>query len=390
MAAQTLYHAIVLGGLLLVLLNVLANLAVFDGLTPAEPPTDAPAVSILVPARNEERSIEECIGSLLRQDYPNCELLVLDDHSEDQTGAIVQRLIAAAPDARARLIEGGPLPEEWTGKNWACHQLAQAAAGEFLFFTDADTRHAPGTVTAAVAYAQRNRAGLVSAWPQLITRTPGEKLIVPVILLVGLSFCPLWLQRWIQQRPERANGRDVRGLGVANGQFMFFSRRTYESVGGHAALRSHVVEDVSLGRAVAARIPEGERLFNCDALRFSQVRMYRSFGETWEGFTKNMRAVFDDQRAAFWLFGAMEGMLFLGPFIALPGASGPDRWLVLGQVAIVFVIRFLLAARFRTSWFGALLHPVGIVLLLLIGINSWRRSTGRGVVWKGRTYKPRI
>ena len=118
--------------------------------------------------------------------------------------------------------------------------------------------------------------------------------------------------------------------------------------------------------------------------------MYRSFGETWEGFTKNMRAAFDDQRVTFWLFGFVQGACFLWPFIALFLVRPPVLWIVLAQVGIIFAIRFLLAARFRTSWLGALLHPFGIVILMLIGFNSWWRSTGPGVVWKGRTYKPQI
>ncbi len=392
MLAHTIYQWLIVGCLLLILANVLANLRSFDGLRPAEPPESPPLVSILVPARNEQRSIEACVGSLLRQDYPNCEVLVLDDHSEDDTGAIVERLIEAARPAgiRSQLLRGHPLPEGWTGKNWACHQLSQTARGEFLFFTDADTEHAPGTVTAAVAYAQRNRAGLVSAWPRLVTVTPGEKLIVPVILLVGFSFCPLWLQRWIQEKPERVRGRDPRGMGVANGQFMFFARRTYERIGGHDGVRAHVVEDVTLGRQVAEHVPEGERLFNCDALQFSTVRMYRSFAETWEGFTKNIRAAFDDRGITFWLFGGLQAACFFWPFVAVFLVPPPLRWVAGLQIAIIFLIRLLLAARFRTSRIGALLHPLGFLLLMLIGLNSWRLSTGRGVSWKGRTYKPEI
>ena len=394
MLAQTIYQWLIVGALLLILANVVANLRSFDGLRPAEPPENPPLVSILIPARNEQRSIEACVGPLLRQDYPNCEVIVLDDHSEDSTGALVQKLIAGATGDRASvnasLICGQPLPDGWTGKNWACHQLAQAARGEFLFFTDADTGHAPGTVTAAVAYAQRNRAGLVSAWPRLVTVTPGEKLIVPVILLVGLAFCPLWLQRWIQKKPERASGYDVRGMGVANGQFMFFSRRAYERIGGHEGVRAHVVEDVTLGRQIAGLIPEGERLFNCDALQFSTVRMYRSFAETWAGFTKNVRAAFDDRGIMFWIFGCSQAAVFFWPFVAIFFAPSSLRWVVGLQIAIIIFIRLLLAARFRTSRFGALLHPLGVLLLMLIGLNSWRLSRGRGVVWKGRTYKPEI
>ncbi|MEO6741833.1 MAG: glycosyltransferase family 2 protein [Chthoniobacteraceae bacterium] len=394
MLAQAIYHWIIVGSLLLILANIFANFRAFDGLRPAEPPENPPLVSILVPARNEERSIEACAGSLLRQEYPNCEVIVLDDHSDDGTGAIVERLFANAknrrPNLTLRLLRGEPLPAGWTGKNWACHQLSQAARGEFLFFTDADTEHAPGTVTAAVAYAQRNRAGLVSAWPRLLTVTPGEKLIVPVIVLIGFAFCPFWLQRWIQKKPERADGHDVRGMGVANGQFMFFSRRAYVRIGGHEAVRAHVVEDVTLGRQIAALMPEGERLFNCDALQFSTVRMYRSFAETWEGFTKNVRAAFDDRGVMFWLFGGAQAAVFFWPFIAIFLVPASLRRVVGLQIAIIFLIRFLLAARFRTSRFGALLHPVGVLLMMLIGLNSWRLSKGRGVVWKGRIYRPEI
>ena len=394
MLAQEIYQWLIVGALLLILANVLANIRTFDGLTAAQPPEDPPPVSILVPARNEQRSIAECVGSLLLQDYPNCEVIVLDDHSDDGTSEIVARLFAEVPKERGnrtmQLLRGEPLPPGWTGKNWACHQLSQAARGEFLFFTDADTEHAPGTVTATVAYAQRNRAGLVSAWPRLLTVTPGEKLIVPVILLIGLAFCPLWLQRWIQEDPKRAAGFDLRRIGVANGQFMFFSRLAYARIGGHAAVRSHVVEDLTLGRAMAALIPEGERVFNCEALRFSTVRMYRSFVETWEGFTKNIRAAFDDGRITFWLFGCMQAACFFAPFIAIFLVPAALRWVVGLQIAIILFIRVLLAARFRTSLLGALLHPIGLLLAMLIGLNSWRLSIGRGVVWKGRTYRPEI
>jgi chlorobactene glucosyltransferase len=394
MLAQTLYQWLIVGGLLLILANIVANLRSFDGLRAAEPPENPPLVSILVPARNEERNIGACAGSLLRQDYPNCEVIVLDDHSGDGTHMIVERLIADATKGRAgvkaRLLRGQPLPGGWTGKNWACHQLSQAARGEFLFFTDADTEHAPGTVTAAVAYAQRNRASLVSAWPRLVTVTPGEKLIVPVILLVGLAFCPLWLQRRIQEKPERARERDVRGLGVANGQFMFFSRRAYERIGGHEGVRAHVVEDVTLGRQIAERMPGGERLFNCDALQFSTVRMYRSFTETWEGFSKNIRAAFDDRGITFWVFGCFQAACFFWPFVSIFIVPASLRGVAGLQIAIIFLIRFLLAARFRTSRLGALLHPFGVLLMMLIGLNSWRLSIGRGVLWKGRTYKPEI
>ena len=386
------YHGFVLAILLWSLAMILANLACFDGLRESAAfGPDAPLVSILVPARNEALNIAACAGSLLAQDYPNWELLVLDDHSEDGTGEILRGLGVSESGERARMLRGAALPEGWTGKGWACHQLAQAARGKFLFFADADTTHAPGTVAAAVAYTLRTRAGLVSAWPRLVTVTWGEKLIIPMIVLLGMVLYPHWLVLLLQRWPRCAAllpARHRRMLGAANGQFMFFTRECYETIGGHAAVRDHVVEEVALGRAVAARMHEGMRLRNCESLRFSTVRMYRSVGEVWEGFTKNLRAAFEESLAGFLLIGATQLCCFLAPFamLFLPVAG---KGFVVAEVGLIYLIRILLTARFRTSWLGCALHPIGHALALAIGVNSWRRSAGGGVIWKGRRYAVR-
>ena len=384
------YHSVVLLGLLLALGTVLANLACFIGLRSATPPSpeEAPLVSILVPARNEALNIEACAGSLLAQDYPRYEFIVLDDHSDDGTGDILRRL-GLREEGDRRVITGAPLPAGWTGKGWACHQLSQAARGEYLFFADADTTHAPGTVSAAVAMARTQGADLLSAWPRLITVTWGEQLIIPMILLVGMSVYPHWLVTLLQRHPHLAARLPAfarHTLGAANGQFMFFTRAGYERIGGHAALHDHLVEDVALGRAVAAKMGEGMRLLNCDSLDFSTCRMYRSFGETWEGFTKNMRAAFEDSLAGFLLLGSMQCICFLLPFVFVFTAQA-GRPIVLVQIAVIYLIRIVLTVRFRTSWLGCVLHPIGEVLALGIGLNSWRRLASKGVQWKGRIYQ---
>ncbi len=383
-----LLHLAILALLLLSLGGVLANLSRFDSLPAATPGDDAPLVSILVPARNEARNIEACVRSLLAQDYPRFQLVVLDDHSDDGTGDLIRALGLSEESGSRTLLHGQTLPDGWAGKNWACHQLAQRARGDFLFFTDADTIHAPGTVTAAVAYARVKRADLVSAWPRLLTGTLGEKLIIPMILLLGMAMYPHWLVVWLQERPRIAAllpARFLRTIGAANGQFLFFTRTAYDRLGGHQSMRDHLVEDVAFGRAVTARMGEGMRLFNCDALRFSTVRMYRSFAETWEGFTKNMRPAFEGNLAAFLLVGAVQFACFLFPFLALFGP--PElRALAVAEVALIYAIRIILTARFRTSWLGCVLHPFGHALSLAIGLNSWRCSAGGGVSWKGRRY----
>ncbi len=385
------YHFAVLAVLALGLVTVLLNLACFDGLRPAPPPArDAPKVSILVPARNEERCIGPCIASLLAQDYPNFELIVLDDHSSDATPLLLDELGLRPEDPHRRVIRGQPLPVGWVGKNWACDQLARAATGEFLFFTDADTTHAPGTVSATVAYSERRRASLVSAWPRLLTVTWSEKLIIPMILLLGMTHYPHWLVLALQRWPHAARALPaslLRGLGAGNGQFMFWRRTAYDTVGGHAALRAHLVEDVALGRAVAARIGEGLRLFNCDALRFSTCRMYRSFGEVWEGFTKNLWPAFEARLLVFCVVGAVQVCAYLAPFILLwVKWNTTDRPWLAAEVGLIILIRMVLTVRYRTSWLSCLLHPLAEFLGIAIALNSWRLAGRRGVMWKGRLY----
>ena len=372
------------------LVTLMANFAVWRSLAPAPVPEDAPMVSVLVPARNEARNIEACVGSLLRQEYPNFELIVLDDHSEDGTGAIVERLFAAHPRVKTRLMRGTTLPEGWTGKGWACQQLAGASCGDFLFFTDADTTHAPGLLAAAVAHARKTRASLLSAWPRFLTGTLGEMLIVPVIAIIGLTMAHHWLVDVLQHWPslaKRLGARVTRVMGGANGQFMFFTREAYEEIGGHASVRAHVVEDVALGREIAARMGEGMRLVNCDSVRFSTVRMYRSFGESWDGFSKNLRAAFDRQRVLFWLFFASLFFVWLLPSVAWLWDWGT---ITICNALLVWTLRWLVTLRLRMSPLSALLHPFSIAVFMGIALNSWRLSHGKGVTWKGRTYRPDV
>jgi chlorobactene glucosyltransferase len=387
--AALFYQALVLCGLLFALLMVLVNVACFGSLRPVSPPhaDEAPLVSILVPARNEAPNIAACVSSLLAQDYPRYELIVLDDHSDDGTGAIVRRL-GLRDEGDRRVMSSAPLPAGWTGKGWACHQLSLAARGEFLFFTDADTTHAQGTVSASVAAARAYRADLLSAWPRLITITWGEKLIIPMVVVLGMIIYPHWLVLLLQKRPHLAARLPAflrRGLGAANGQFMFFTRAGYDRVGGHAALHDHLVEDVALGRAVAARMGEGMRLLNCDALRFSTCRMYRSFAEVWEGFTKNMRAAFEDSLLGFLVIGVTQGCGFLLPFL-LVWRDRPGT-LIFTQIGVIYLIRLAVTLRFRTSWLSCALHPFSEALSLALGLNSWRRLATTGVSWKGRIYR---
>ncbi len=380
-------HAIILTILGASVLGLCVNLLFLRSLAQVAAPVSRGRVSILVPARDEERSIGECAGSLIAQDYPDFEVLVLDDCSTDRTGAIVAGLFKDHP--RHRLLAGAPLPPGWTGKNWACHQLSQAATGDWLLFTDADTAHKPGAVSSALAMAGQTRADLLSAWPRLITLTFWEKAVIPVLHLVALCWLPLVGIDLLQTYPRLAKllpQRVARYWAGANGQFLLFRREAYQRIGGHAAVRNHIVEDVALGRAVARRIPEGMRLVNCDGLRLIDCRMYRSFREVRDGFTKNARSAFEDGLVTWCLVGGLQFVTFFLPFVLV---WFPSQFrLAAIEIAIIYAIRVVLTLRMRTSWAGCLAHPIGHFAALSIGVRSWISTAGSGVEWKGRMYRP--
>lgn len=342
---------------------------------PTPKPADPPLLSILIPARNEESRLPECLTSLCACPDPALEILVLDDNSTDATSSVVQTF--AARDPRIKLLRGAPLPEGWVGKNWACHQLAQHARAPLLLFTDADTVHHPHGPTTARRLAEKLRADLLSLWPRQITRTWSEWLVIPNIYVLILTLRPQWMER-LARWPI---------LGAANGQFLLITRAAYDACGGHAALRSHLVEDVAFSRLARAK---KLRALNADGQHLVACRMYENFAQVWEGFTKNLRAMFDDKSAAFVLFGLFVFGVLVMPFPLLAWcllAGHPTAAIVsLAHCLLILAVRALLAARFLSPPQSVILHPLGLSLVLLIACNSALRTGRRGVTWKGRVY----
>ena len=191
-------------------------------------------LSVLVPARNEEGRIRECLSSLIAQQPPAREILLLDDHSTDATAQIARELgFCEGEGERLRLLRGRELPEGWVGKNWACHQLSQAASPEsaHLLFTDADTIHGSACLRSALAYAETEHLDLLSLWPDQVTGTWAEKLVIPLGYLLFMAFQPFLLIEWLQARPERVrrygfSRKLLSCMGVANGQFLLFHRQS--------------------------------------------------------------------------------------------------------------------------------------------------------------------
>jgi chlorobactene glucosyltransferase len=331
-------------------------------------------VSVLIPARNEELRLRPCISTLSDSDFPILEILILDDHSTDETAALVQQ--RAKGDPRIRLISGRPLPEGWVGKPWACHQLAQEAKGDYLLFVDADTRFSDITLSNAVNLAHEQQSDLLSLWPYLESLSWSERLVIPFVHLFILFYLPHW-----------AKG-SLRCFGAANGQFVLFRRTAYEKIKGHESVRNHMVEDIAIARNMRAA---GFKVLNLDgtnpghSIALVRCRMYTRFSEVWEGFTKNLYPSFDGNFFAFFFFQSIQAVVFLAPFVLLfTPFRGPLVWT---EIAIIFALRFSLAYRFRQSYLGALLHPFGQLLVLAIAMNSWLQALRGRLPWKGRFYE---
>lgn len=351
---------------------------------PTPPAADAPLVSILIPARNEERSIARCVAGALAQAYPRLEVLVLDDGSTDGTA---RALAAFAGDPRLRVLRGRALPPGWVGKCNACQQLGESAAGEWLLFLDADTAAEPRLTAALLGHAARHRLDMVSIFPFLELVTFWERAVLPPFLALIASLFPF----------ERLERPDVRPDEVmANGQCILVSRAAYEAVGGHGAVRGEVLEDVRLAQAVQGA---GFRVGGGEGLAFLRVRMYRSGGEVADGLTKNAAAGYRSGGARSMAAALRQIALAFGPLWLLAagvalllGGAIAAGWAVagLGALALAAGLAFwgtLYRRLYGLSPLHALLWPLGLIVYLLIALRGmWRVRSGRGVVWKGRTY----
>ncbi|MCX8066798.1 MAG: glycosyltransferase [Anaerolineae bacterium] len=334
-----------------------------------------PRVSVLVPARNEEAVIGDCVRSLLAQDYPDFEVLVLDDGSTDGTGEVLAAL--ARVDSRLRVLSGRPLPEGWLGKHWACQQLAEAAGGELLLFTDADTVHHPQALRLGVTAFQAERADLMSGFLRQRLVTWGERLTVPTIFWCFFSFLPLALAHRVR----------APALSLTNGQWMLFRRSAYEAVGGHAAVRTNPVDDIALGQRVKAK---GLRWRIVDVGDFVSCRMYPGFRAAVEGFTKNLFAVFDFRLAEYLFVWAWMTMVTVEPLAVSalwPLGVGRDvfaLWPALLAVGEMLALWGIAMARLRFPLYLVPLYPALILLLVFIAFRSLLWTVTGRATWKGR------
>ncbi|MGH9776498.1 MAG: glycosyltransferase [Candidatus Acidiferrales bacterium] len=328
-------------------------------------------ISVVVPARNEEKNIARAVNSLAAQPEI-AEIIVVNDSSSDDTAAILSELAARNP--QLRILESGDLPPGWTGKNRAAWLGAQAVTHEWLLFTDADVEHFPGSAKLAQADAAEHGAALVSYSPEQVMHSFAERALIPFI------FCRLAKM----YRYDRVNDSACSDA-AANGQFLLVRRGAYFDAGGHCAVRGEVLEDVALARRVKRA---GNRIFFAPGARIARTRMYDSFRDMWQGWTKNLYSLIGgSHRATVWellrVFPAVEFVL-IGMGVAI------RNWMLASLGVALLTVRVLrYEAALRRNLFRLApiqFYLVGVIVYVAaLCASAWKNTRG-AVQWKGREY----
>jgi hypothetical protein len=337
------------------------------------------AVSVLIPARNEERVIAASITNLLASRGVQIEVIVLDDASTDRTAAIVRDF--AARDSRVHLQSSPPLPGGWNGKQHACHALASMASSDVLCFLDADVRLAPEALAFMAAFLVRSGSDLVSGFPRQETETSLEWLLLPLIHFVLLSYLPL---AGMRRSPAP-------GFAVGCGQFLMMRREAYRTTGGHAQIRTTMHDGLMLPQLFRRH---GLRTDIADLTHLATCRMYQNASEVWRGLAKNAtEGMAAPARilpfTVLLVCGQILPVLLALALLASPASfSATARSLIWVALAASFLPRLFSVWKYRQPLLSALLHPLGVAILLTI---QWyallRKLAGQHVTWKERAYR---
>jgi chlorobactene glucosyltransferase len=350
------------------LAGTILNLLLVPWLKPRLP-RRTPLVSVIVPARDEERAIERTVRALLAQTYPALEVIVVNDRSTDETESLLNRV--AAEDARLGVIHGEDPPEGWLGKPWALQQGQLRARGELLLFVDADVIYEPDAIAAAVTAMDDRDVAMLSLMPHIAMRGFWEHVVMPNLGVFAFTFLPLWI----------GNRTRIPWLAVGGGPGNLVLREPYRAVGGHEALKDAVVDDVALARLFRR---SGHRTEIVIANELVSVRMYHGLSEIVAGFTKNAFAVFDRSYVAGVFFLASAVVFHLLPYVlALWGHP-----LAIASVVLITLRRLVLFVSLRYRIDNALFgHPLMIGTWCFILLRSmWLTGIRRQLHWRGRMY----
>lgn len=328
-------------------------------------------VSVLLPARNEAARITPCLQALLGADWPDLQILVLDDESDDGTADVVRQV--AGGDPRVKVLDGAPRPDGWLGKPWACAQLAAAAGGEILVFVDADVVARPGAIAALVDLVDRG-LDLTCPYPRQLADGVVARLVQPLLQWSWLTFLPLRLA----ERPRHPS------MTAANGQLMACTARSYALAGGHTAVRADVLEDIALARAYKRA---GLRAGVADGTHLATCRMYTSADEVVAGYTKSLWAAFGSPAGAFGAVGLLA-WLYVYPPVALAVAvwrgERRDARVAAAGVAAGIAGRVVAAVRTGGRPADAGAHPAAVATLCWLITASLRGRRHGTLTWRGR------
>jgi chlorobactene glucosyltransferase len=365
--------------------------------SPEAVPPSFPSISVIVPARDEARNIQRCIEALLAQDYPDYEVIVVDDRSTDATPHLLDGLLEwdrsrvgrdarphSAEPVRLKVLHGVELPEGWAGKPHALAQGAQIARGEWLCFMDADTFARPGLLRAAIAAAQEQGADLLSLLTDQELGSFWERTVLPLVM-TGLSV----------GFPIRRVNDPSKPDAVAFGQFIMIRCSVYQAVGGYSAIRDQIVEDKAIAEIVKGN---GFHLVLGDGRLAASTRLYTSLPEMWEGWTKNIYLGMRE-RLGFLAFGAFVGLVaalvlpawLLGGLYWCAAGGGVEAALFTAQAALLWAC--LLWARARAArlfhispWYAFTLPLGALVFTSMMAASALKILFRSGVTWKGRRY----
>ena len=346
-------------------------------------PQPLPRLTILVAGKDEEANIGRCISDLLRQDYPDFEVIAANDRSIDRTGAIMDEW--AARDPRVKAVHVRDLPAGWGGKNHAMHQAMQHATGEYLCFTDADCKyHAPHLLRAAVRYAEQTGTQFLSVLPELEAHTFWERVVQPPAGAIMVFWFP----------PQKVNSPAHRHA-YANGAFMLMPRATYDAIGGHIGSKGQLNEDMHFAKLAKQN---GRRLFVIRGDGMYSVRMYTGLRQIWNGWTRIFYCCFGTLPRLFVsviflsVFSLLPYLSLLAAFVwmlASPSAASPAPGIALAASAAIIAQQSVLwqfYALSRTPPWWALTYPLGAGMCLAVTFNAMRRYTGARTVWRGTAY----
>jgi chlorobactene glucosyltransferase len=348
----------------------------------ARPPITLPGLSIIVPARNEERGIERCVRALLAQQHlTSFEVIVVDDQSSDRTADIVSRI--AAEDERLRLVHGAPLPPKWVGKPWALDQASRIAGAPWLLFVDADTVVGRDGAASTLAFAIENGVDVVSILPAVETRTFWERAVIPSVYVAFPIAYGSTADFNDPRQTERA---------FLLGAYILVARQAYDEVGGHAAVRAELCEDMEL--ALLFKKHGRFRTMFAGGMTLAGLRPYHSLQEIWGGFSKNWVTGARGNLLGIVVGSTLTFLLAVLPWAASAVAVTQGRMF---EALEAFVSAALAMAGLAWSMSKAglpirlaLYQPLGFLMIAIIGMSALIKVvSGRGVEWRGRRYTGR-